>query len=80
MFARPGAGERPGGHGGSGGLLADLDALELGVGDNELAHPLGLAVLLVLADLEEPGQGYAVEPLPGATPAELRFESGGEAE
>ena len=50
-----GAGERPGGRGGSGGLLADLDPFELGVGHNELPNLFGLAVLLVLPDLEEPG-------------------------
>lgn len=50
-----GAGERPGGSGGSGGQLADLDPLELGIGHNELPNLFGLAVLLVLPDLEEPG-------------------------
>ena len=51
----PGAGERPGGRGGSGGLLAELDPFELGVGHDELPNLFGLAVLLVLPNLEEPG-------------------------
>jgi hypothetical protein len=53
IIARPGIGKRPGGRGGSGGLLADLDALELGVGYDELPYPPRLAVLLVPPDLEK---------------------------
>src|SRR6185295_3156943 len=45
--ARPDVRERLGGHGGSGGLFADLHRLEAGAGDDELPDLLRLAVLLV---------------------------------
>src|SRR5206468_3517399 len=58
--ARPDADGAQAGGGGSGGLFADLHLLEAGLGDHELPDLLALAVLLVLADLEEAGNGNAV--------------------